>query len=114
MLRNLLLTVLPDGALPILFVFAGLALILGIGTRKAVFSFIGFLILLAVFTPFLDAIFNSLPWWVVVLFMAAFLIGLIKTVMHAVFGRAASAEFMGHLMYDVFLLPIRWIFGRRR
>lgn len=114
MLRSLLLTVLPDGALPILLVFTGLALILGIITKKAAFSFIGLIILLAVFTPFLDAIFNSLPLWVAVLFMAAFLIGSIKVVMHAIFGKAATAEFMGRLMYDVFLLPIRCIFGRRR
>jgi len=49
--------------------------------------------------------FDGLPLWVSMLVMAAFGICVIKAVMHAIFGKAATAEFMGHLMYDIFLLP---------
>ncbi len=107
LMKGLLWAFMPDGVLPVLIVFTGLALILGIVTRKAAFSFVGILILLALFTPFIESLFDSLPWWVSLLFMAAFVICIIKAVMHAIFGRAATAEFMGHLMYDIFLLPFR-------
>ena len=108
-MKTLLWTFMPDGMLPVILVFTGLALILGIVSRKAAFSFVGLIILLALFTPFIESIFDSLPLWLTVLFMAAFLICIIKAVMHAIFGKAATAEFMGHLMYDVFLLPFRLV-----
>lgn len=108
-MKTLLVALMPDGLLPVLIAFTGLALILGIITKKAAFSFVWIIILLVFFTPFIDAVFESLPLWLVLMIVAAFIISIIKVVMHAIFGKAVTTEFMGHLLYDLFLLPFRLI-----
>ena len=55
--------------------------------------------------------------WLPIILMLIVFIGLLKVVMHGVFGRGATSEFMGRLMYDVFLLPFRcigYLFRRHR
>ncbi len=60
---------------------------------------------------------EGISLWLPVLLILIILVVLIKISLHAFFGKAATAEFMGRLMYDVFMLPFRcisYLFGRRR
>lgn len=93
----------------VLMVFIALALIVGIISRRSAYNFVSIVILLAILTPFIGALLHSLPWWISILLMIAAVICSVKFVMQAVFGRAAMASFMGHVLYSAFLLPFRFI-----
>jgi len=116
-MRTLFLSLMPNGFIPVLIVFTGLALILGLVTWRTAFGFIGLLLLLVVFTPFVESLFNSLPLGVVLLVMVGLGISLFTGVLRAVFGRGATDHFVGQVMYAVFAMPFRFIgylIGRRR
>ena len=116
-MSSLLLAFLPVSLIPLLMVCTGLALVLGIISRRAAFGFIGFLLLIVIFTPFVEALFNSLPLWLILVFMVGLVFSLFTGVLRTVFGRGATDHFVGQLMYAVFTMPFRFIgylIGRRR
>ncbi len=105
-----------NGFLPLLIVLIGLGLILGILSRKNAFSFIKIIIIFALFSPFIASLFKSLPTWIVLLIMGVVILGAVKGVLYLLFGKEATGEFLGHLMYDLFMLPFRligYVFRRR-
>lgn len=104
---------MPDGALPVLLVLTGLALIFGILTRKAAFSFVGVILLLAFFTPFVEAFIQSLPLWLTIMIGFVFIFSVVKVVFYGLFGKGATDQFLGQVLYGVFTLPFR-LLGRRR
>lgn len=115
-MTTLLLSLLPVSLFPVLISLTGLALILGIVTRKTAFGFIGVLLLLVLFTPFVDALFSSLPLWLIFIVLAGLAFSLFRGMLGAMFGRGATDHFVGQLMYGVFTLPFRFIgylIGRR-
>lgn len=115
---ELLLAFLPDQALPLIIVGLGLALILGIISRSFAFSILGTVILFAILSPFIDALFDSLPLWLLILLMLFFGLSLLKLVMNTLFGREATGHFLGELLFAIFAMPFRLlghlIRGRRR
>ena len=116
-MRTLLLTLMPDSFIPVLIVFTGLALILGIVTRQKAFGFIGLLLLLVFLTPFADALFSALPLWLLLLVGGVFVFSLFRGVLTAMFGRGATDQFVGQCMFAVFTWPFRligYLFRRRR
>jgi hypothetical protein len=116
-MRTLLLTLMPDSFIPVLIVFTGLALILGIVTRQAAFGFIGLLLLLVVLTPFADALFAALPLWLLLLFGGFFIFTIFRRVLELAFGREAAGHFIGSLLYLFFTCPFRlvgYLIRRRR
>lgn len=114
---ELLLAFLPDQAYPVLITGIGLALILGIITRSAAFSILGTIILFALLSPFIDALFDMLPLWLLLLIMLWVGFTLFRFVIGGLFGREAAGHFMGRVLYDIFILPFRvvgYIFRRGR
>lgn len=115
---ELLFAFLPDEALPVIIVGLGLALILGIISRSVVFSILGTIILFAILSPFIDALFDSLPLWLLLLIMLFVGFSLLKLIMNTLFGREATGHLLGRFLYKVFAMPFRLIGhlirGRRR
>ena len=115
---ELLLAFMPDEALPVIIVGLGFALILGIISRSVVFSILGTIILFALLSPFIDALFDSLPLWLLLLIMLIVGFTLLKFVMTTLFGKEATGHVLGQLLMAIFILPFRilglLIRGRRR
>lgn len=114
---ELLWAFLPDEALPVIIVGLGLALIIGIISRSVVFSILGTIILFALLSPFIDALFDSLPLWLLLLSMLVVGFSLLKLMMNTLFGREATGHFLGELLFAIFAMPFRlfghFIRGRR-
>ena len=108
-MRSLLFALMPNGFLPVLLVFLGLALILGLVSRKNAFSFIKIIIIFALLSPFIASLFKSLPMWIVILIVVAVILSAAKGVLNLLFGKEATGEFLGHILYDLFMLPFRLI-----
>lgn len=116
-MKGLLFTLMPDGILPVVLVFLGLALILGIVSRKSAFNFVGIIILFALLSPFVVSLFDSFPTWLVLLVFGVVLLSLARGVLSSLFGKGATDQFVGQVMYAVFALPFRLLgnlFRRRR
>ncbi|MBI5606141.1 MAG: hypothetical protein HY879_22630 [Deltaproteobacteria bacterium] len=115
---SLLFAFLPESFFPLLMVFAGLALILGIISKRTALRFVGGLLLLLLLTPFIVPLFGALPWWIIILILIGLVWCLFRGVLSVLFGREATSHFVGQLMYAVFILPFRFIGyllgGRRR
>lgn len=108
-----LIFLLPQETWICLLVLAGFLLMFGF--RKAAVSLIGTIILLALFSPFIDALVESLPTWMLVLLMLLTALSFLRLV----FGGRIADQVIAHLLYDILLLPFRfigWLFrgsGRR-
>lgn len=115
---ELLLAFLPDQAYPAIIAGLGLALILGIVSRSFVFSILGTIILFALLSPFIDALFDSLPLWLLLLIMLIVGFSLLRFVMSTLFGKEATGHILGALLITLFAMPFRLlgylIRGRRR
>lgn len=115
---ELLLAFMPDEALPVIIAGLGLFLILGIISRSFAFSILGTIILFALLSPFIDAMFDSLPLWLLLLIMLVAGFSLLRFVMSALFGREATGHFLGEVLFAIFAMPFRLlgylIRGRRR
>jgi len=106
---GLLLSFIPDSFLILVIVFAGFALMLRIISPGTAFRIIGVVILIAMLMPFVDSLFESLPLWILLLMIMVFALSLFRGLLNMIFGRGATDEFVGHLMYDLFMLPFRII-----
>jgi hypothetical protein len=104
-----LLTILPENFLIIIIVFADLGLILGLVSRQAAFGILWTIVILALAMPFVDALFDSLPLWVLILLMIAFGFMLLRWVFTLLFGRKTTAHLLALILHDIFLLPFRII-----
>ena len=108
-----LLAFLPDNAIPVLMVLAGLALVLQMPKlAMSLFTFSMMMILLPVFLePFLD----FLPAWALTGLLILFWLSVPFTIIYLIIGREAFAEMTGTLAADVvrffFLVPFRVLGG---
>jgi hypothetical protein len=107
---NALLFLLPQEAWICLLVLAGFFMMFGF--RKVAVGLVGTVVLLAIFSPFIDALIESLPMWILVMMMLLFVISLFRFII----GRRVADHVMAHLLYDVIVMPFRfigWLFRRR-
>jgi hypothetical protein len=98
-----LLFLLPSETWICIIVLAGFLII--IGFRKAGFSLIGGVVLLALFSPFIEAFVELLPTWLLIIIMIFFAMSLLRLI----FGERAADHVIGRLLYDIILLPFRFI-----
>jgi hypothetical protein len=78
---------------------------------------VGVIILIAMLMPFIDSLFDSMPLWILVLLMIVFIFSLFRGLLNILFGKGATDNFVGHIMYGLFTLPfrcIRTLISRRR
>lgn len=101
------LAFLSESFLLILMVLVGIGLIVGIFSRQRAFGFIKIIVLFALLSPFLYAIFDQLPLWVLILIMVGLIFSIARFFLNALFGKGATDQFVGQVMYAVFTLPFR-------
>jgi hypothetical protein len=85
-----------------------------LGFRKAAFGLVGSIILLALLSPLIDSLVDALPMWILAIIMLFF----VTSFFRFIFGRRVADHVIAHLLYDVILMPFRfigWVFrGSRR
>jgi prepilin signal peptidase PulO-like enzyme (type II secretory pathway) len=108
-MKGLLIALMPDEALPIVIVGIGIALILGIINRKTAFSFLAIIIIFMLLIPFIDALFESLPLWLLLLLMVGFSFIILRLILNTILGREVTGHFLGTLLFTIFSLPFRLI-----
>jgi hypothetical protein len=106
---TLLLAFMPDNFLIVVLVFVGIALTLGIFSRHRAFSYVKIIVLFALLSPFLYAIFDQLPAWLLILIMIGFVFSIARVLLNALFGMGATDQFVGQVMFALFAMPFRII-----
>lgn len=101
---------LPDAAIPLLMVAVGLALIVGLIRPRAAFGVILTVILLLLAAPFLDLLFEALPWWVLLLLLVWVGLYLLRSLLEVFIGDRAAAEAVGSLAADLIRAGFRLLF----
>lgn len=100
---------MPEEAYPVILVFIGIALIIGLINRQKAFALVGLIILFALLGPFISRLFDSLPLWITLLLIVVLFLILARAVLNLLFGRRATDHFVGELMFAVFLMPFRFL-----
>lgn len=108
-MQSLLLTFIPDEAFVVLIALLGLALILGILSRQVVFSILGTIILIALLSPFIEALFDSLPLWLVLTIAFIFILSIGRAILTLLFGKGATEHLVGSIIYSIFTMPFRFV-----
>lgn len=114
---TLLLSFLPDQAMILVIIAAAFGLMVGIVSRRALAGVIMFVVLSAILGPFIDAIMDTLPLWFLIVLMGFFILFIIQTLTKSLFGKGASDNFMGHMLWALFSAPFRiigYLVGIRR
>lgn len=103
---------LPSETWVLLLMAAGIMMI--IGFRKAALGLAGTVLLLALFSPFIEALVDALPTWLLLTIMIFFIMSLLRFIL----GERMADHLIAHLLYDIILMPLRfigWLFrGPRR
>lgn len=92
---------IPDSFMSIAIMVIALGLIVGLIRPKRAFSLIGLIVVILVSGPFVDAlvnaIWNAVPLWIVLLAVPFVMLWLARAVFHAILGRAATDHMTGIL-----------------
>jgi hypothetical protein len=107
---GILLSFLPDEAIPLLFVGTGIAMTIGLVSRGAAFGFLGMLILWLLLSPFIPAVMDLLPRWVLGLLLLVVGISVMRAVSALFIGQHASNVMTGNLAADVVRFLFRVVF----
>lgn len=117
---GILWALLPDQAMPLAVMGAGLALILGLVARRMALGIVGMLLLLSLLTPFVEAVVGDLPPWFSLVIMAFFALAIIRGLAGIVLGQRPADTMVGILAADIvrlvvaiLILPlraVRWAF----
>lgn len=99
---------LPDEALPLVIMVAGLLMILGF--RRTGLGMLGTALLLPVIAPFVEALFGELPPWVSLAILAFFGLAILRGMAALVIGQRAADTMVGSLAADVVRLVVGMLF----
>ena len=108
MMSRLLLLV-PEEAFALLLMGAGIMMILG--WRRTALKLIAVVLLFALLGPFIDAIIDSLPFWMLALLLVAFIFSIFRLLL----GRRVVDNVISFLIYDLIRAPFRilwWVLTR--
>ena len=105
---------LPDAALPLLFVGGCIALIFGLVRGRALFGVLGLLLFLPVLGPLAAGGFEQLPPWLSLVILAFFCLAILRGLAALVLGQRAADTMVGNLAADlvrlvvtILILPLR-------
>ena len=88
---------LPEGAEVLVIAGVALLLIVGVFSRKKAFGILGVLLLILLAEPFVVALLNVMPWWLLIPLMAVVVLSLLRTIL----GKRIFDEVIGHLLARV-------------
>jgi hypothetical protein len=105
---------LPDEALVLVIAGIGLLLMLRVISGRAALGLLGAVVLLLLASPFIDALMDALPGWLVLLLLAAILLWLFRVACGLFLGQRAADHMVGilaadtaRLFFRLLLLPFR-------
>ncbi len=118
-----LLTWLPDELAVLGILLIGFALMLRIVSLRCAMGLLGGFVFLLLAGPFLDALIETLPWWLTALLAGMVLLALLRWFFSLFLGGAAADHMTGILgasavlgIFRLALLPFRvvgWLLARR-
>jgi hypothetical protein len=95
------LFLIPDEWLILAYIGIAFAVMLRLLRLKAALCIVGLLLLSSMLGPFMEAIVDSLPFWLSLLLLGFFLLSLLRGLCQLVIGREATSEMVGELSADV-------------
>lgn len=111
---GVLWTLLPDevlyAALPLIVVGLGLALMLGVIPVQTALGIFALVLLLPLMAPIVEALFGQLPVWVSLLFLAFFMLSIMRGLAALVLGSRAADTMTGALAADLVRLAVTILF----
>lgn len=114
MLPSVILGLLPDTVLPLVIVGAALGVVLRLIRFRTAFGIVGFILLMPLLSPIVEAALGSLPVWVSLLLLFFIVISIFRGLSTLVIGQRASDDLVGALaarvVFSVLFLPFR-LFG---
>jgi len=108
MRSGVLWALLPDEALPLVVVAAGLMMILGF--RQAALSILGMVLLFPILAPFVEALFGELPPWVSLVILAFIGLAILRGLAALLIGQRAADTMVGSLAADVVRIVVGTLF----
>ena len=109
-MNSALWSLLPMSAMPLVIIGVGLALIVGIVKPRGAMAILGGLILTILLTPFFNALFDLLPWWLCLLLTVAFFLSILRAGVQLLLGPRATDHMVGALATDVVRMILRAVF----
>ena len=97
---------LPDGALPLVIVGIGLALILGLVSRSATFGLLGLMLVFALTGPIVEGVMGAMPPWIGLVILAVIVLTLLKGAARLALGARAADHMVGILAADLVRLAV--------
>jgi len=101
---------LPDEAMVLVIAGIGLALMFGFIRGRAAMALLGTVILTLLAGPFIDALLDTLPGWVILLLLLFVVLALFRGVLSLFLGERAAAHAAGILAADVIRAGFRLLF----
>lgn len=105
-----ILGLLPDGAMVLVIMAIGFALMCGLLRPKRAFTMLGGLVLMLVLSPFISALVEALPFWLLAILLLLFGLSLLRALSNFVIGPGATDEMVGTLAADVVRSGVRAAF----
>jgi len=109
-MNSVLWSLLQVSALPLVIIGVALALIVGIVKPRGAMTILGGVILTILLTPFFNAVFDLLPWWLCLLLTVAFFMSILRAGVQLLLGPRATDHMVGALATDVVRMCIRALF----
>jgi len=101
---------LPDEMLVLVIIGVGLALILGLIRGRAAMGLLGAVVLVLLAGPFIDALLDTLPGWMLFLLLLFVAVALFRRALSLLLGPRAADEAVGSLAADVIRAGFRLLF----
>jgi len=108
MRSGILWALLPDEALPLVIMIAGLMMILGF--RQVAFSILGVVLLFPILAPFVEALLGELPPWVSLVILAFVGLAILRGLAALLIGQRAADTMVGSLAADVVRIIVGILF----
>lgn len=99
---------LPTEAAPLLFVFGGLAFM--VGARRIALGLLGIAVAIILLRPLAEPLLDMLPVWVLVVLLFYVGVAMLRAVFELFIGRRAADTAMGTLAADFFKFLIKALF----
>lgn len=98
---NLLWALIPDQALILVIAAIAIGLMLRIVSRRGAMALLGSIILMLLLEPLIQAIFDLLPWWLVLLILGFFVMSMVRSLFSTLLGTRATDHMVGILAADL-------------
>ena len=113
---------LPDEAIVLVLVAAGLAVMFGAKRlASSLFGLFVTMLLLPLFLPFVDGMLDAMPLWMLLIAVVWVGLAIFRGAAGLMVGRHAGDAAVGHVLgvaivgvFRLLFLPLRWLFRRRR